>query len=189
MNRGKPLTRRTPLVARTPLDSRRLLCGSLRVHAGHRWTGQTSGLEFRCPGVKPRKPMPRVGMAVRRPAPAVPPSVRRALKERSGGLCEARLADCRGQATDPAHRDGTGSGGRRGAAKVAHDRLSNLTDLCRSCHQWTHNNIAKAEALGLMLRTGDVPEETPVLLLLHSAAARVLLDNAGGWRSTLDGAA
>jgi hypothetical protein len=107
--------------------------------------------------------------------------VRKALRKRSGGFCEMRLAGCWGRATDPCHRIATGSGGRHGQAKTDHDRLSNVIHGCRFCHEWTHGNVAEAEALGLMLREGHVPENESVMLPGH-ASARVLLDNAGGFR-------
>jgi hypothetical protein len=117
-------------------------------------------------------------MATGRPQPAVPASVRRALAARSGGWCEMRLAGCLGRATDPAHRIASGNGGRHGAAKVHHDRLSNVLYGCRGCHRWTHEHVAEAEALGLMLRDGDVSEGKRVLLPAHGW---VLLDNDGGF--------
>lgn len=89
--------------------------------------------------------------------PAVPPKVRAALATRSGGLCEMALPGCALTATDPAHRLKTGAGGRHGAAKLAHDVLSNLTHACRPCHSWTHAEPARARLLGLMLREGDNP--------------------------------
>lgn len=173
MKRSVPL-RRTRLVRRP-----RLLCGSLREHRGHVWAGQSDGVQYRCPGVKDRKARPRSGMVPARPDSAVPPSVRKALRERSGGWCEARLDGCWGRATDPAHRIASGNGGRHGEAKVHHDRLSNLVHACRACHEWCHRNVGAAERLGLMLRDGDAPEEKQVLLPAHGW---VLLDNDGGWR-------
>lgn len=197
MNQGKPLKRRARLVARAPLArgelkrgaaAGRLLCGSLREHPAHAWTGHSDDRPYRCPGVRARKALPRARMAASRPAPAVPASVRAALRKRSGGCCEMRLAGCWGQATDPAHRIASGNGGRHGEAKVHHDRLSNVIYACRACHEWSEGHPAKSYELGLMVRDGGVPEVVPVLLLGHSSI-RVLLDNEGGWRSTLDGAA
>jgi hypothetical protein len=111
-----------------------------------------------------------------RPRPAVPTEVRSALAVRSGGRCEMALPGCWGRATDPCHRVGSQNGGRHGAAKVHHDRLSNLVHGCRACHSWCHDNTAQAEAMGLILRQCEVPEETPVILRCEL----VYLDNAGG---------
>ena len=157
MNRGKPLKRRARLVARAPL---------------------ARGAELK----RGAAPTRRARMAAGRSAPAVPAPVRKALRERSGGFCEMRLEGGLGRATDPCHRIASGNGGRQGAAKVHHDRLSNVVHGCRACHDWCHDNIASAELLGLMLREGDVPEAIPVLLPGHSSVP-LLLDNAGGFES------
>jgi hypothetical protein len=109
--------------------------------------------------------------------PAVPPAVRRALAKRSGGECEMRLPGCWVRATDPCHRIGSQNGGRHGEAKVHHDRLSNLVHGCRACHSWCHDNPDQAEAMGLILRQHEVPEETPAVLRCEL----VYLDNDGGW--------
>ncbi len=130
-----------------------------------------------------RTPMKRTPMKASRPRPSVAPSVRSALAVRSGGVCEMRLAvaDCWGRATDVSHRIASGHGGRHGEAKEVHDRLANTIHACRACHEWIHRNVAEAEALGLMLREGDVPSEEQVFLSAHGGW--VLLDDAGTWRS------
>jgi hypothetical protein len=89
-----------------------------------------------------------------------------------------RLTGCLGEATDPCHRIGSGSGGRHGQAKVHHDRLSNLIHGCRLCHGWTHRRVAEAREIGLLLESGDVPEDIPAALLLHSPLP-VFLGNDG----------
>jgi hypothetical protein len=94
--------------------------------------------------------------------PAVPAVVRELLIARSGGWCEAQLPMCLGGATDSAHRITQKSGGRHGAAKAAHDVLSNTLDLCRACHRWTHDYPALAKNLGLALDESDNPLECPV---------------------------
>lgn len=128
-----------------------------------------------------RSVLKRTPMKQSRPRPAVAPAVRTALAGRSGGLCEMRLAvaDCQGRATDVSHRIATGAGGRKGAAKTEHDRLSNVIHACRACHNWCHHNVARAEDLGLMLREGDEPVEEWVFLPAHGGA--VLLDDDGTW--------
>lgn len=54
-------------------------------------------------------------------------------------------------------------GGRKGAAKVAHDVLSNILHACRPCHSLTHANPTDAYDLGLMLREWQDPTAEPVL--------------------------
>lgn len=109
----------------------------------------------------------------------VAPAVRLALAGRSGGACEMRLADCWGRATEVSHRIATGSGGRKGAAKAEHDRLSNVIAACRACHAWCHRNIARAEEFGLMLREGD--ESTSERVFLSAHGGWVLLADDGTW--------
>jgi hypothetical protein len=141
---GKPLARRTPLTARTPLKaSGRLAQVSPRKTAA----GRVAHLST---------------FKAASPAPAVPPEVRAALSTRSDGWCEIRLPGCLGRATDPCHRDGRGTGGRKGAAKDANARLSNVLHGCRRCHSWSHANPAKSYGLGLMLRHGQDPTAEPV---------------------------
>jgi hypothetical protein len=53
-------------------------------------------------------------------------------------------------------------GGRKGAAKTAHDRLSDLMHSCRHCHSYCHANPTEAYQLGLMLREGQVPTQVAV---------------------------
>lgn len=65
------------------------------------------------------------------------------IRQRSGGICEARLAGvCITQATDAHHVILRSRGG-------GHEP-SNLKHLCRPCHRWAHDNPAAASALGLM---------------------------------------
>lgn len=86
--------------------------------------------------------------------PAVPDALRMALVARSGGLCEATLPGCLGTATDPCHRVGQAQGGP--------DTLENLWHGCRMCHSWTHERVAEALDLGLMLKSWQVPELEPM---------------------------
>lgn len=128
----------------------------------------------------PRKPMMRTAAAVKRGryTPAVPKDTSAALTKRSGGRCEIALSGCTGVATDPAHRLKQGMGGRKGAAKVAADRLSDLMHSCRHCHSHGHANPAEAYRLGLMLREGQVPTQVPV----QYRGRMVWLDDAGNVR-------
>lgn len=127
----------------------------------------------------PRQP----AHADRKPArqkPAVPVDVRDALKERAGEgfWCEIQMAGCLGRGTDPSHRITTKSGGRHGAAKVEHDRLSDVLWACRSCHNWIgdHPAASKQERVGWALEEWQNPTEWPVLY----RGRLVFLDDVGG---------
>lgn len=86
--------------------------------------------------------------------PAVPDALRKALLARSEGRCEAQLPGCLGTATDPCHRVGQAQGGA--------DTLTNVWHGCRACHSWTHERVAEAVDLGLILRSWQVPELEPM---------------------------
>lgn len=146
MLRRSPLQRRTPLAAgvamlrRTPLAqvSPRRIAEAI-----------AAGRPVR-PALKSR------------PHPAVPTDTRAALVARSGGVCEMQLSGCLGRATDPSHRITTGMGGTFGAAKVEHDRLSDLIHACRRCHDWCHARDAESKDLGLRLNRWQDPTAEPV---------------------------
>lgn len=102
--------------------------------------------------------------AQRRTPPAIPAKVRAALAVRSQGRCEIAAPGCTGVATDFSHRKKTGAGGRKGAAKLAHDVLSNALHACRTCHgQHMHAEPAAAYAAGWMLREHQNPLAEPCL--------------------------
>lgn len=103
----------------------------------------------------------------------VPPGVRQALKIRSGGLCEARLPGCAGQATDVCHRIARKMGGR----PDDFHRLSNVWHGCRTCHRWATDNPAEAYDLGLALKEWQNPEREPIA---YQNAGFVVLDDCGG---------
>jgi hypothetical protein len=102
--------------------------------------------------------------------PAVPPSVRSALVARSGGLCEAQLPGCLGTATDTCHRVGQAQGGA--------DTLANVWHGCRRCHEWTHQRVAEARELGLILESWRVPALEP---MAYRSASWVLLAEEVTW--------
>jgi hypothetical protein len=119
---------------------------------------------------KPSVPKPR------RRRPAVPPAIRDALRERSGGLCEIGLPECCTRwAVDPHHRLASKTGGRRGRAKVAHDQLCNLVATCRQCHQEitsaTEPRLSEYRDLGVILQEHEDPWDTllstPAMVRLH----------------------
>ncbi len=73
--------------------------------------------------------------------------VRDRVRERSGGLCEARSLNlggrCSGRANHMHHRKLRSQGGL--------DQKANLAHLCSNCHTWVHSNVADAVALGLIV--------------------------------------
>lgn len=121
------------------------------------------------------------GRLTRRGRPAVRDETRDVLLSRSGGRCEMQLHGCWREGVDPHHRITQKSGGRRGAARVAHDRPSNLVLACRPCHQWVTCRPGEAYEVGLSLREGCDPSAEPVQLLVYDVLP-VWLDDEGGWR-------
>lgn len=165
MKRGGPLKSSTPLVRRTPI---RQVSAKKQAEGVSRF----STLD-RKPAASLAKPMKRA-----RWTPAVPKDTRAALIERSTGWCEIQMAGCLGRGTDPSHRITTKLGGRHGAAKVEHDRLSDVLWACRSCHDWLgdHPAASKAERVGWALEEWQNPTECPVLY----RGRLVFLDDFGG---------
>jgi hypothetical protein len=126
----------------------------------------------------------RSTFAPSRPRPAVTPSRRKTLAERSGGWCEARLDVCGGRATDPHHRITRKDGGRSGEARVRLDELSDLLHLCRRCHGWVHLFPARAREQGLSLKEHQIPAHEPVryrgdLMYLTDSGDVVSFEQAG----------
>lgn len=136
-----------------------------------------------------RKPAMHTKAPVKRPryTPAVPKDTRADLIKRSGGLCEIQMTGCLGRGTDPSHRITSKAGGRHGAAKVEHDRLSDVLWACRSCHDWIGNHPAasKAEHVGWALEEWQKPTECPALY----RGRLVFLDDLGGIHDYEKGAA
>jgi hypothetical protein len=110
-----------------------------------------------------------------RPRPPVPAATRPPLARRSGGWCEAQLSGYLGWASDLHHRITRKAGGRRGAARERHDRLSNLLHLRGVCHQWVGARVAEACGVGLSLKEWQTPAQEPV----QYRGAMVYLDDAG----------
>lgn len=108
--------------------------------------------------------------------PAVPKDVRADLVVRSKGWCEAQLIACLGRGTQTHHRITQKAGGRKGAAKERHNRLSNLMDLCGVCHAWVTCRPTEAGSLGLALREHQIPAREPVVY----RGALKYLDDFGG---------
>lgn len=93
--------------------------------------------------------------------------LRASLPGRSHGWCEMQIPDvCTGQATEPAHRNGSKSGGRHGDGALVNDRSSNVLHSDWACHRWqtaTAANRQVAEANGWVLREDDDPLTRRVL--------------------------
>lgn len=100
------------------------------------------------------------------------------VKERSGGVCEIQLEGCWGRATERSHRLARGMGGRKGAAKAASDRPSDLLDSCVWCHLviTRHPWRVRANFHGWVLTHAQEP--TACKVLRHGVWA--FLDDAGG---------
>lgn len=150
------LTRKTPLKQGAPLRRIGLLArGAALLQGG---------------------PLRRTPMKPYRPRPAVPRATQDAIAARSHGWCEIALGHCTGRATDRSHRITTKMGGRHRAAKVQHDRLSDVMDACRWCHDFIGDNPTQAKKLGLALEEWQDPTVEPVAY----RGRRALLDDAGG---------
>lgn len=145
MKRRTPLQTFTPLVRKTPLPS-----------------GGKPLARTRLRSVSPK--LAAQPKKQKRATPAVPPAVRKRLTKRSKGLCEIGLHVCTGTATDPQHRITQKNGGRRGAAKVHHDRLSNLLHACRPCHQHITGEPFESYQTGWSCKEGADTAAEPVLM-------------------------
>ena len=72
---------------------------------------------------------------------------------RSGGRCEARLADrCLVTANHVHHRKYRSRGGSNG--------LSNLIHVCLPCHDWIHSNPELSNVTGLSLHEWEDENES-----------------------------
>lgn len=82
---------------------------------------------------------------------AIPPAVRRAVAERSGGWCELH---CGRRAEHQHHRRLRSQGGQH--------TLANLVALCGRCHTKIHANPAHSYEAGLLVHSWDDPADVPV---------------------------
>jgi hypothetical protein len=96
----------------------------------------------RCP--MSERPLPEWNEARTRPA----------VEARSGGICEFCQ---RAKAVEKAHRIGRGVGGDWDPG--------NIVDLCSRCHRESHRNPDWANLHGLILKSWEDPETTPVTRL------------------------
>jgi len=108
---------------------------------------------------------------------SIPNDLRKALAQRSEGMCEVMIPGrCTWLAAHASHRQGRKTGGRHGEAITANDRLSNLVHACAACHEWIGDNRAEAETFGLIVRDRFDPALEPVL----RRGAAVYLCDVGG---------
>jgi hypothetical protein len=75
---------------------------------------------------------------------AVPPEVREAVHDRSGGRCEARTEVCTGGGYFLHHKVMRSHGGSHSEG--------NLLDCCRSCHDYIHAHPTEAYERGWLIR-------------------------------------
>ena len=77
-------------------------------------------------------------------AKGIPPKVRAEVYSRSGGWCEIRAKDCRGNVAHLHHRLMRSQGGKHTA--------DNLAATCHSCHVFIHANPAISYQRGWLRR-------------------------------------
>ena len=70
-------------------------------------------------------------------------NTRREVFDRAGGLCEARLDKCDGEAHHAHHKLRRSQGGK--------DEPDNLLALCFWCHEWIHGHPEEARLRGWLL--------------------------------------
>lgn len=103
--------------------------------------------------------------------PGVPAEVIALVNTRSRGRCEGRViaAGCTLRGEHRHHRQYRSRGGEHTA--------QNLIVLCMRCHEWVHQNGAKAKELGLAVGAYSDPNDVPVL---YRGSVWRLLDAHGG---------
>lgn len=84
-------------------------------------------------------------------AKPIPLAIRRAVHERSGGMCECQ---CGRPAVHIHHRKLRSQGGKH--------EMDNLLDLARECHDAAHANPERGYALGLLVPSWASPSCVPV---------------------------
>jgi len=94
-------------------------------------------------------------------------AVRRLIRQRSGGQCEIGLPGCQEGARHLHHRKLRSRGGTNDA--------HNLLDACAACHDWVHDNPAKATELGLQIPTWAEPGPIGEV---REAVAKFILDGS-----------
>ena len=96
---------------------------------------------------------PARSRAKRTKAPDWTTDVRETVARRSRGVCELRLTDCTGQATDMHHRL------RR---REGNHTAVNALHCCRRCHQDAHASPKIARVAGWIVPSWDDPATVPV---------------------------
>lgn len=92
--------------------------------------------------LKRKSPLKRSVFVSKRKKPDIPASVRKAVHERSEGICEALTPVCNGRAEHLHHIVRRSQGGEHVA--------SNLIHVSSDCHQYIHANIAWAKKHGFL---------------------------------------
>lgn len=101
--------------------------------------------------------------------------VRQAVHTRSGGVCER----CRrATAVDVHHRRARGMGG---SSWPGINKITNLVDLCRPCHEWTEGHLSDAEATGWKIRLGSTIDPGTVPLRPVVGPAWLPAEDGGRW--------
>ncbi|TKG67028.1 hypothetical protein [Prauserella endophytica] len=107
-------------------------------------------------------------------AKQIPKRVKDRVKERSGGICEARVA-CQGaQAVQIHHRRPRGMGGSRVPGT---NEASNLLHLCLECHLWVEKHRLDAADNGWLLKQEQDPTKVSAVI----GESRWRLDDNGDY--------
>ena len=85
-------------------------------------------------------------------------AARKLVNDRDGGLC----VRCGSEATDIHHRQLRGLGGS--SDPETNYNPANLVSLCRSCHDYVHQNPDAGYQSGLLVHSWETPALRPVLL-------------------------
>jgi hypothetical protein len=105
------------------------------------------------------------------------------VRERSGGMCEARVKDvCKGPGMSMHHRNKAGQGGAWTPANILHLCGDGTT----GCHGWIEANPASSRRKGLWLYRGQNPASSPALIVFRGMTGTYLLDDEGSitWLSS-----
>lgn len=100
-------------------------------------------------------------------------AARRIVRQRSGGVCETRIAGvCRGRAAEWHHRKNRSQGGKWAPSNGLH--------LCSGCHLYITTHPAAAREKGWAVPSHADPAQTPVEVWLWGHfQAPALLDDDG----------
>ena len=121
----------------------------------------------RSPLKRGTKPLVRRTPLRSRPEPSHLRDAKQAVRERSGGQCEANTPACTGRAVHVHHVLPRSAGGKHSTANLLH--------CCQHCHQFIHDHPALSYERGwLKRRTPAEPIDQPCDLCGHGASVHVL---------------